>query len=544
MRARERAHLTTSNARKGTPRNAVVAGPAQVSLPTRYMRHMPLLFMLSYVFLPTDYAPQFWVDVRELQKHVSLSVPPVGSKTRRAGALSNLSVAVASNSSSSTNNSSHAGTRTLAPPNRVKVECWKGRRESKKKAKEGLGRKGEEEEEEEQKEEGISSHTRAVPSQTRSRSRVPEMLKCFLQRMNGIAPLSPPLLPSGTEDIRERTALSCMPWTQVSSKKEAWERRGGELLLLLRETGEERSARSTSRCSTRMRALSDSLPEHPLICVLADGLLPPTTSTLVSSLHSFLQKRWFVRRMISAVYHLKYQEGARDPQVPPATQLAMRPPRLIASHHPKLYHGEIPSQRLALVLHHYALGPNSGTQQAELGDEALHSSSPLGALVAFSSSKNPSTLGCDAMRSGLQPTRACVRWTVGGGGPGGASLRLPSCIPLLVKLLVLALFSPTESTLAVFYASHPSQSPILFHGIRLSELGLWPSFPGHAAAALIAGHTVFVQLGRVNNQMAPRKPSIEDDVNPPICTPSPLSVGLFSHLTGHRRDDPFLVFPL
>lgn len=33
-------------------------------------------------------------------------------------------------------------------------------------------------------------------------------------------------------------------------------------------------------------------------------------------------------------------------------------------------------------------------------------------------------------------------------------------------------------------------------------------------------------------------------MNPPICTPSPLSVGLISHLTGYRRDDPFLVFPL
>lgn len=113
-------------------------------------------------------------------------------------------------------------------------------------------------------------------------------------------------------------------------------------------------------------------------------LLPLVTIYLSPSPYSSLLREHDVR-----IYHLKYQGGARDPQVPPATQLAMRPPRLIASHHPKLYHGEIPSQRLALVLHHHALGPNSGTQQAKLEDEASHSSSPPGALVASTHQKIP-----------------------------------------------------------------------------------------------------------------------------------------------------------
>lgn len=71
-----------------------------------------------------------------------------------------------------------------------------------------------------------------------------------------------------------------------------------------------------------------------------------------------------------------------------------------------------------------------------------------------------------------------------------------------------------------------------------------PPFSKHAAAAVIVDGAVVVLLGRVNNQMAPREPSIEDHMNSPICTPSSLSVGLISHLTGYQRDDPFLVFPL
>lgn len=51
--------------------------------------------------------------------------------------------------------------------------------------------------------------------------------------------------------------------------------------------------------------------------------LPLDTVYLSPSPYSSLLREHDVR-----IYHLNYQGGARDPQVPPATQLAMRPPRL------------------------------------------------------------------------------------------------------------------------------------------------------------------------------------------------------------------------
>ncbi|KAK1674294.1 hypothetical protein BDP55DRAFT_181028 [Colletotrichum godetiae] len=68
----------------------------------------------------------------------------------------------------------------------------------------------------------------------------------------------------------------------------------------------------------------------------------------------------------------------------------------------------------------------------------------------------------------------------------------------------------------------------------------------YAAAALIVDDAVFVQLGRVNNQMAPREPSIGgDNINPPTRTPLPLSKR--SHLSPYwpsKRRPFFSVFPL
>lgn len=80
---------------------------------------------------------------------------------------------------------------------------------------------------------------------------------------------------------------------------------------------------------------------------------------------------------------------------------------------------------------------------------------------------------------------------MGGGGPGETSLRLRSCIPLLVKLLVLALFSPLESTLTVFVMlrdavaalteirynltrDKPLSTPVTLPNLQFTSVKLWP----------------------------------------------------------------------